>query len=349
MTYEVTVTEQVTEITTTDDVTSITITETPAVISEQVAGIQGAKGDTGATGATGATGVVAADAPITYNSTTKTVGITQSAISIAPSQVTGTAVITTDSRLSDARTPTAHANSHKVTGSDTLALDGSQITTGTILKDRIPTLNQNTTGTAAGLSQSLAVAFGGTGSPYGSLVVGHAQLNATRTKAGNTTTPEAVFWDSGASAAQYFAVDADTNYFFEGLLQLNKSATATAALPIMSLIYVASGSTSTLTEQSARLVARSDSTGTANIGIISGSAANSSFTSTGTGSTAATTYFLRFYGFIRTNATTAGRINLGLAQSVVGSSVAPDFVNGSYMNIYKVGTGAASNFGNWTA
>jgi hypothetical protein len=39
---------------------------------------------------------------------------------INPSQVTGTAVITTDSRLSDARTPTAHAATHVPGGSDVL-------------------------------------------------------------------------------------------------------------------------------------------------------------------------------------------------------------------------------------
>jgi microcystin-dependent protein len=40
--------------------------------------------------------------------------------SIAPSKVTGTAVITTDARLSDARTPTAHAATHVPGGSDVL-------------------------------------------------------------------------------------------------------------------------------------------------------------------------------------------------------------------------------------
>ena len=41
-------------------------------------------------------------------------------ITIAPSQVTGTAVITSDSRLTDARTPTAHASTHIPGGTDTL-------------------------------------------------------------------------------------------------------------------------------------------------------------------------------------------------------------------------------------
>ena len=48
--------------------------------------------------------------------------------SITPSQVTGTAVITSDSRLSDARTPTAHASSHASAGSDPVTLAQSQVT-----------------------------------------------------------------------------------------------------------------------------------------------------------------------------------------------------------------------------
>lgn len=47
---------------------------------------------------------------------------------ISPSQVTGTAVITSDSRLSDARTPTAHASTHASAGSDALTLAQSQVT-----------------------------------------------------------------------------------------------------------------------------------------------------------------------------------------------------------------------------
>lgn len=52
-----------------------------------------------------------------YESST---GLWKNVSSIAPSSVTGTAVITTDSRLSDARTPTAHASTHVPGGTDVL-------------------------------------------------------------------------------------------------------------------------------------------------------------------------------------------------------------------------------------
>lgn len=47
-------------------------------------------------------------------------------------------VLEGDSRLTDARTPTAHATSHQDGGSDELALDGSQITSGTVDDARLP-------------------------------------------------------------------------------------------------------------------------------------------------------------------------------------------------------------------
>lgn len=67
-----------------------------------IQGIQGIKGDTGATGATGATGptgptgIVTATSPLTYDSDTQTVAINQSLLSIAKTQVAGTAVSLAD-------------------------------------------------------------------------------------------------------------------------------------------------------------------------------------------------------------------------------------------------------------
>ena len=49
----------------------------------------------------------------------------------------GTAAEGNDARLTNARTPTAHAASHQDGGSDELALDGSQITSGTVAPGRL--------------------------------------------------------------------------------------------------------------------------------------------------------------------------------------------------------------------
>ena len=47
---------------------------------------------------------------------------------IDPSAITGTAVVTADSRLTNARTPTAHASTHASAGSDAITLAQSQVT-----------------------------------------------------------------------------------------------------------------------------------------------------------------------------------------------------------------------------
>lgn len=79
---------------------------------------------------TGDISAVNVTSPITGGGTSGavTIGIDQTALAIAPSQVTGTAVITTDPRLSDARTPTAHASTHAAAGSDPVTLAQSQVT-----------------------------------------------------------------------------------------------------------------------------------------------------------------------------------------------------------------------------
>lgn len=50
------------------------------------------------------------------------------ATGISPSAISGTAVVDSDSRLSDARTPTAHASSHGSAGSDPITVAQSQVT-----------------------------------------------------------------------------------------------------------------------------------------------------------------------------------------------------------------------------
>lgn len=123
-------------------------------------GAKGDKGDTGSTGATGATGpagVVAATAPATYNSGTQTIGV-------ALGTSGTTAAAGNDSRLSDARTPTAHAASHASAGSDPVTLAQSQVTgLATSLAAKADTSSLGTaaaanTGTGAGNVPTIAQA-----------------------------------------------------------------------------------------------------------------------------------------------------------------------------------------------
>lgn len=58
-------------------------------------------------------------------------------LTVAYGATAGTAAEGNDARLTNARTPTAHAASHQDGGSDELALDGSQITTGTVAPGRL--------------------------------------------------------------------------------------------------------------------------------------------------------------------------------------------------------------------
>ena len=76
-------------------------------------GVQGVPGVPGADGAQGPPGVVVATAPATYSAGTQTIGV-------AVGSAAGTVAAGHDPRLSDARTPTAHASSHASAGSDPL-------------------------------------------------------------------------------------------------------------------------------------------------------------------------------------------------------------------------------------
>ena len=204
------------------------------------------------------------------------------------------------------------------------------------------------TGTiSSGTWQGTAITptYGGTGHTYGSPLVGKAMLDQNYTKPTNNTTPEAIFRNSSGTV-QYFNVDADTTYVFDGVIGISTISSATANALRMSLIYVATGSTSTLTEQTAVFRHGAFTTQTTYITQAIGTAANTNIDNTFT-STLGSNFHIVFRGFIRTNATTAGRINIGAAQTVTGTS-APVFLSGSHINVYKMGTGLTTTFGNWS-
>jgi hypothetical protein len=111
----------------------------------------------------GPAGVVSATAPATYNSGTGVIGVTLGTSSTS-------AAAGNDSRLSNARTPTAHASTHASAGSDPVTLDASQVTgLGTAAAANTGT----TSGTIPLLSTGgvLPIARLATGTPSGSKFV----------------------------------------------------------------------------------------------------------------------------------------------------------------------------------
>lgn len=344
MTYQVTVTEQVTDITTTDDVTSITITETPAIISEQVAGIQGAKGDTGATGATGptgATGATGAKGDKGDTGATGPKGDTGATGAQGPSGVIGVDAgeltntgTSTAAQLGLASVGTAGTYTKVTTDAF------GRVSSGTTLSATdIPNLDaaKITTG-------SLAIGQGGTGTAYGNVLVGHAILKSGRYKAANDTTKEAIFWNDAGTSALNLNVDADTTYFVEGVIRLTKPTMALAGTAGFGLFYTSNGSTA-LTEQDCKMNAVQLYI-TPTVVELSAAAANTSMDTPSV--TGTFTYTMIYRGYIRTHATTAGKLNMFMVQSRAGSATAVRTEANSYMNIYKVGSGSSSVFGNWS-
>ena len=175
---------------------------------------------------------------------------------------------------------------------------------------------------------------------------GHSQLNATVTKAVNDATPEAIFRTGTAnSTIQYFNVEANTTYSFDGFIQMTKTLTPSTVSTSI-LYYSGTSGVTVLGEQSARLNVQYLGT-SAQIGVGS---VNATATAAVSPSTALTAIYCYFRGLIVTNSSTAGRI--GIAQWVdTAGATAPQWVQGSYINIYKIGatnSGSVQTFGNWS-
>jgi len=258
------------------------------------------------------------------------------------SKLTGT--ITASTTTGNAATATKLATARQINGQN---FDGTADITVTAAAGTLTGSTLNSTVTGSSLT---SVGTIGTGTWQGSvidptyggsLIVGHSQLNTTYTKVTNDTTPEAVFRNSSGTI-QYFNVAADTTYFFEGFIQMTKTTTA-AVVDTSILYYSGSSGTTPLTEQAARLSVQYMGTA-ALIGVGS---QNATATGAVSSSTALANVYAYFKGFIRTHATTAGRINIAQWVETAGAT-APQWLPGSYINIYKVGSGNAGTFGTWS-
>lgn len=129
------------------------------------------------------------------------------ATGISPSAITGTAVITSDARLSDARTPTAHAASHASGGTDAVTLAQSQVTSLTTdLAAKAPLASPTFTGTP--LSTTAAVDTNTTQIATTAYVIAQAYLKAAT--AGTTYAPLASPTLTGTPLSTTAAVDTNT-------------------------------------------------------------------------------------------------------------------------------------------
>jgi len=80
-------------------------------------------------------------------------------VELSPTQITGTAVIDSDARLTDSRTPTTHASTHAAAGSDPVSIAQSQVTNLTTdISAKANTASPTFTGTVTVPTLSLTTA-----------------------------------------------------------------------------------------------------------------------------------------------------------------------------------------------
>lgn len=147
-------------------------------------------------------------------------------LAVSYGTTSGTAAQGNDSRLSDSRTPTAHASTHAAAGSDPITITAAQIS---------GSLTQNTSGTAAGLSSTLAVTSGGTGAT--------SQQAAINALAGATTSGQFLRGDgANVTLSSIQAADVPT---------LNQNTTGTSS-NVTGTVAIANGGTGATTVEAAK-------------------------------------------------------------------------------------------------
>lgn len=251
-----------------------------------------------------------------------------------------------------------------LTGSGTgiTALNGSNVSTGTVgilyggTGATTAALARTALGVAASgansditslsaLSTPLSAGQGGTGSTIGSPVVGRAILMADRVKAANTSTPEAVFWDSAATAPQYINLEANTLYSFDGYVQIDKG-TATSSLISASMLYYTQGAGTTTQTAASATFQGTVHFNSGSVGLITTATTNSNAVSGGSANSTAV-HHVRFSGQIQTNSN-SGKFTVAVGTNT-GLAAAPTYKAGSAFTIYKHGASSVVNFGNWSA
>ncbi len=104
-----------------------------------------------------------------------------------------------DSRLSDSRTPTAHATSHSSGGSDPITVSNLA---GSVAAAQMPALTGDCTTSAGAVATTVAKVAGVTPGTAGLALLDDITIPAARTTLGSTTVGDAVFVAANAAAAR---------------------------------------------------------------------------------------------------------------------------------------------------
>jgi hypothetical protein len=168
--------------------------------------------------------------------------------------VTGTVAIANGGSGQTSAQAAMNAFAGAVTSGSYLRGNGTNVTLSAIQAADVPTLNQNTTGTAAGLSTTLAIGSGGTGqttasaafnslSPItttGDLILGNGTNSATRLGIGANGY---LLTSNGTTASWQPAPAAGVTSFSAGTTGLTPSTATTGAITLAGTLAVANGGT----------------------------------------------------------------------------------------------------------
>jgi hypothetical protein len=185
---------------------------------------------------------------------------TNTSIAIAGSQITsGTVAIVNGGTGANSQQGAINALAGATTSGSYLRGNGTNVSMSTIQASDVPTLNQNTTGNAANVTGTVAIANGGTGqnskanafnalSPItsvGDLIVGNGTNTATRLAIGSTS--GYVLTTNGTTASWQAPSGGGVSSFTTTLSGLTPSSATTGAITLAGTLGVASGGTGATT------------------------------------------------------------------------------------------------------
>ena len=145
-------------------------------------------------------------------------------LELAPSQVTGTAVVDSDSRLSDARTPTAHASSHESGGSDELELAPGQITGTAVVAGDVHLITFVTSGTRPGSPTEGMIIYETDTDLYFGWKGSAWSAIGGGATGGGT---DDVFYENGQTVTTNYTITTDKNAMSAGPVEIDSGATVT--------------------------------------------------------------------------------------------------------------------------